>query len=220
MLTCDQTFDCLTDPIHRHNESVEQHLDACPRCRDMADALEPALDLFGEVNEVETWQLPMASGEYELEEQPRVDRAPAGAAPRPWARGYKRSTRLHNDGLTIAVFLVLISTMAAALVNVGRDDESAAAVAIQLPPNCQRTEPTKSDADNVIAGCVACHLKMAALADMEPMHRQHAQTLVNRCVECHLEIAMHSTDTDVAISRTADPASHSLLANCLFGRGS
>jgi hypothetical protein len=152
MLTCDQTFDCLTDPIHRHNESVEQHLDACPRCRDMADALEPALDLFGEVNEVETWQLPMASGEYELEEQPRVDRA--------------------------------------------------------------------SDADNVIAGCVACHLKMAALADMEPMHRQHAQTLVNRCVECHLEIAMHSTDTDVAISRTADPASHSLLANCLFGRGS
>jgi len=214
MLTCDQIFDCLTDPIHRHNESVEQHLDACPRCRDMADALEPALDLF---DEVETWQLPMASGEYGLEEQPRVERAPTGAAPRPWARGYKRPTRIHNDGLTIAVFLVLVSTMAAALVNVGRDDESVPAVAIQLPPNCQRTEATKSEADNVVAGCVACHLKMAALADMEPMQRQHAQTLVNRCVECHLEIAMHTTDSDVAIVDAGNGSESRLLASCLFG---
>ena len=107
--------------------------------------------------------------------------------------------------------------MAAALVNVGRDDESAPAVAIQLPPNCQRTEATTSDADNVIAGCVACHLKMAALADMEPMQRQHAQTLVNRCVECHLEIAMHTTDSDVAIANAGSRSESSLLASCLFG---
>ena len=106
--------------------------------------------------------------------------------------------------------------MAAALVNVGRDDESAAAVAIQLPPNCQSSETTTSEADNVVAGCVACHLKIAALADMEPMQRQHAQTLVNRCVECHLEIAMHTSDSDVTIADARNGSGTHLLASCLF----
>lgn len=219
MLTCDQTFDCLTDPIHRHSESVELHLDSCPRCRDMADALEPALDLFEESGDIETWQLPLSSGEPELEEQLR--RAPTDAAPRPWSREHTRRTRTGNDGLTVAIFLVLVSTMAAALVNVGKDDDSAPAVTIQLPPNCQRTEATESDADNVVSGCVACHLKIESLASMEPMQRHNATALVQRCVQCHLDITMHMADTEVAISAPDDSSGpHGLLGHCLFGSAS
>jgi hypothetical protein len=45
-MNCDQAFDCLTDSRRRHSAELERHLAACPRCRQMHDTLEPALDLF------------------------------------------------------------------------------------------------------------------------------------------------------------------------------
>lgn len=215
MLNCDQTFDCLTDPIHRHSEDVERHLESCPRCRDMADILEPALDLFDESLDNGIWDLPLSSGEYGLEQQPLADRAPTGAASRPWSSQLPRRRRVRDEGLTVAVFLVLVASLAAALVNVGNHDESAAAVAITLPANCQRTEATESAADNVIAGCVACHLKMESLADMEPMQREHAQSLVQKCATCHLDMTVRPGEQIVLAD--AGDSSQGLLSVCLFG---
>ena len=45
-MNCDQAFDCLTDSRRRHSAELERHLANCPRCRQMHDTLEPALDLF------------------------------------------------------------------------------------------------------------------------------------------------------------------------------
>ena len=50
-MNCDQAFDCLTDSRRRHSADLERHLAACPRCRQMHDTLEPALDLFDGVVE-------------------------------------------------------------------------------------------------------------------------------------------------------------------------
>lgn len=213
MLNCDQTFDCLTDPIHRHSADVEQHLASCPRCRDMAEILEPALDLFDESIDGESWDLPMQSSEYGLDPQPHTDRAPA-AASRPWASRPNRRTRVRDEGLTVAVFLVLAATLAAALVNVGSNDGSNA-VAITLPPNCQRTESTEAEADNVIAGCVACHLKMESLAEMDTVQRRHAQSLVQKCATCHLDMAAEPATT--VMMADAGDATQGVLSVCLFG---
>lgn len=45
-MNCDEAFEHLTDPARRERESLQWHLDMCPRCRQMRDVLEPALDLF------------------------------------------------------------------------------------------------------------------------------------------------------------------------------
>jgi hypothetical protein len=46
-MNCDDAFDFLTDPSRRDSAALLAHLERCPRCRQMRDVLEPALDLFG-----------------------------------------------------------------------------------------------------------------------------------------------------------------------------
>ena len=42
-MNCDDAFDCLTDPRSSRRGELARHLQACPRCREMADTLSPAL---------------------------------------------------------------------------------------------------------------------------------------------------------------------------------
>jgi len=42
-MNCDQAFECLTDSETGDDSALQDHLDHCPRCRDMAEILEPAL---------------------------------------------------------------------------------------------------------------------------------------------------------------------------------
>ena len=46
MMNCDQAFDCLTDAARRHSDELKQHLDLCPRCRQMQEVLSPAINLL------------------------------------------------------------------------------------------------------------------------------------------------------------------------------
>ena len=62
-MNCDQAFDALTDNNLRDSNELTQHLDSCPRCRDMADMLDPALDLFADVLETSGEFEPSASSE-------------------------------------------------------------------------------------------------------------------------------------------------------------
>lgn len=51
MINCDQSFDLLTrgrPPAEVDEFRLEQHLEHCPSCRRLADALRPAIDLFQE----------------------------------------------------------------------------------------------------------------------------------------------------------------------------
>ncbi len=42
-MNCDQAFECITDPTVVGDDALDAHLQNCPRCRDMAEILEPAL---------------------------------------------------------------------------------------------------------------------------------------------------------------------------------
>jgi hypothetical protein len=230
-MNCDQAFDALTDQSQRDSDALILHLDSCPRCRDMADMLDPALDLFGDVLQ--------ASGEFEaptqpesfetdysatLESRPNSESSPSSkprTANRPWLQTSQRRAASQRDGFRVAAFLMLIAVMTAAMVNVergGRND----AVAISLPADCQRSSETESSSDNVIAGCVACHLNTESLATLQPTQKTHARRLVQRCVTCHLDmttdqyLAELTSDTHKA-SKLTTPFQ---LASCLFGRSS
>ncbi len=61
-MTCDQAFDCLTDPEQRYSVELERHLAACPRCRNMHETLEPALDLFDEIIAEPGASAPLSAG--------------------------------------------------------------------------------------------------------------------------------------------------------------
>lgn len=228
-MNCDQAFDALTDNKLRNSDALIEHLDSCPRCRDMADMLDPALDLFDDVLE--------ASGEYdslslsdgpanEYSEKLSPARSPEnspstrpGTASRPWLMTSHRRAASQRDGLRVAAFLMLIAVMMAAMVNIersGRND----AVAISLPSDCQRSTTTESSSDNVVAGCVACHLRTASLASLEPAQRVHARQLVQRCVSCHLDMTtdqyMAELSRDTQTGTESEPSFQ--LASCLFGR--
>ncbi|MGZ0170463.1 MAG: hypothetical protein ACKVHE_12965 [Planctomycetales bacterium] len=228
-MNCDQAFDALTNNYLRNSDVLIQHLDGCPRCRDMADMLDPALDLFGDVLE--------ASGEYEapaaseafaddysnkLEPASETENSPSTrprTASRPWLQTSQRRPASQRDGFRVAAFLMLIAVLMAAMVNVERGSRNDA-VAISLPADCQRSSTTESSSDNVVAGCVACHLNAQSLAGLQPTQRAHARQLVQRCVSCHLDM---TTDQYLAeLSRDAQSGSQSEpsfeLASCLFGR--
>ena len=228
-MNCDQAFDALTDNKLRNSNELILHLDSCPRCRDMADMLDPALDLFTDVLE--------ASGEFanstlpenfgnefsdNAESAPTAEQAPSTrprTASRPWLQTSQRRAASQRDGLRVAAFLMLIAVMMAAMVNVergGRND----AVAISLPADCQRSTNTESSSDNVVAGCVACHLKAESLAALQPTQRAHARQLVQRCVSCHLDMTTDQYVAELSADTTGElkSAPSFQLASCLFGR--
>lgn len=229
-MNCDQAFEALTDTKLRDSAPLIRHLDQCPRCRDMADMLDPALDLFGEVVEArEEWEptsLEAASEDRASDstylrtpDRQKAERSRPVVPSRPWLNYSGRRSTAQKDGLRVAAFLMVIAVMMAAMVNVGRNSQSNA-VAVSLPESCQRSEPTESTADNVLAGCVACHLKAESLASLQPQQQTRATQLVQRCVTCHLDM---TTDHYLAeLESTAPLAVESTstlhLTTCLFGR--
>ena len=230
-MNCDQAFDALTNNSLRNSDELIQHLDRCSRCQDMADMLDPALNLFDDVLEVSgEFEAPAPSEEFVDEYSNCIDQVSdtenssstkPRTASRPWLQTSQRRAAAQRDGFRVAAFLMLIAVLMAAMVNIERGSRYDA-VTISLPADCQRSTTTESSSDNVVAGCVACHLRTASLADLEPAHRVHARQLVQRCVNCHLDL---TTDQYLAdLSRDAqigDKSRSSVqLASCLFGRNS
>jgi hypothetical protein len=234
-MNCDQAFDALTDTKRRGSDALTEHLDHCPRCRDMAEMLDPALDLFGEVvgagDERESGPISgtvsedrsggrtrSPNSESPLTE-PKAESARPGVRYRPWLSTSQRRATSQQDGLRVAAFLMLIAVTMAAMVNVERGSRNDA-VAISLPENCQRSEATESTSDNVVAGCVACHLHVDSISELQPSQKKHAIQLVQRCVSCHLEMTAAQHLADLAPeSATVSSSNDSLqLAACLFGR--
>lgn len=234
-MNCDQAFDALTDTKLRDSDALIEHLDTCPRCRDMSELLDPALDLFGEVVDAgDEWEPGPITGAVSEEragsgtrsqnsEMPLTESKAESTRPgirnRPWLTTSQRRAASQQDGLRVAVFLLLIAVMMAAMVNVERGSRNDA-VAISLPDSCQRSEETESASDNVVAGCVACHLRVESLSELQPFQRKHATQLVQRCVSCHLDMTTVQHLAELAPeSSTAKESTHSLqLAACLFGR--
>lgn len=235
-MNCDQAFDCLTDRQKRDSGDLLEHLSECPRCRDMAELLEPAVDLLADVAdsnfEVDPYE-PGRPGDNSYRDsidseasQPkratssRVERLSSRIASRPWMKQPGMKASRHRDSLRIAAFLMCIAVLSAAMVNVGRDDESNA-LAISLPADCQRSTPTEAGPDSVVAGCVACHLRMESLAGLPTVRKEHAQQLVQTCVQCHLDMTAsdrHVAELDSGVHGASGEQSPLQMASCLFRR--
>lgn len=191
-MNCDHAFDCLTDPARRNDEALQSHLDDCPRCRDMAEVLSPALDLFGDaITETSGFTGPWSQPDDTEQNNP----APPVALPRhaarktaaaPWKSKSKRRSAIRTEGLKVALFMMVIVAFTVALAGVGVGERRNPGVTVTLPDDCQRSEPTDAAAKTVVAGCVSCHVGLNELSELTIARRKQAQSLVQRCVTCHL----------------------------------
>ncbi len=153
-MNCDQAFDCLTDSHRRSSAELERHLAGCPRCRQMHDTLEPALDLFdGVVEEPDLSGLvrdsrPMVSTESrQFAEQ---------TAARLVATGGSRQRRGNWPGFVRYAAIFLFG--AGALLGLG------AAQDLFREPGCTYRSRSlirwgTDQSDAVVARCLECHLR-------------------------------------------------------------
>lgn len=232
-MNCDQAFDALTDISQRNHRELCRHLDDCARCRDMADLLDPALNLFGDVTDRSSdgdagTHADFYSDAYSDETSPaQGDHADGsqssksvshGLRHEPWlSRGHRR-IRPRQDGLKVAAFLMLIAVMMAAIVNVERGP-GRGTITVSLPENCLRNQTAETAPEQLIAGCVSCHLNSTSMSSLPTWQRSQATQLVQRCVSCHLEMSaeQHLAELHPASPASSPSNSSVQLASCLFG---
>ena len=236
-MNCDLAFDCLTDPARRDSGELNDHLAQCPRCRDMAEALEPAIDLLSEVSSPETASLDGASfeGAHSLGEQPAASPAPRRQASpldgrltapvkpsnepawpsAPWHTESQR--RLQRSLVTwqILAGIAGLSCVLAAVTLLRQSDQQMLA-AHQPPDECQRAEPTEASASTVVAGCVACHTLEDTLRLIADSKQAPVKTALTRCVACHVS----SPPTETASAASGDHKQDGIptLLACEFPR--
>jgi hypothetical protein len=221
-MNCDLAFDCLTDSARRDCAELAKHLARCPRCRDMAEALEPAIDLLSEVSAHESASADASSfagagGSVEPEGkliEPRRQASPLNGrltAPvrpsnepawpnAPWHTESQRRLQRRLVTWQILAGIAGLTCVLTAVTQLRHSDQQALAA---LPTNteCRRAEPTEASASTVVAGCVACHTLEESLQLIAESKRNHVQTTLTRCVACHV-----SSPSKDAVS--ADATSH------------
>ncbi len=206
-MNCDLAFDCLTDPARRDCAELAEHLAHCPRCRDMAEALEPAIDLLSEVSAPESASADAVSfagagGSAELDAkaiEPRRQASPldgrltAPVKPSnepawPNAPWHTESQRRLQRRLVTWQILAGIAGLTCVLTAVTqlRESDQLALAALPTTTECQRAEPTEASASTVVAGCVACHTLEESLQLIAESKRDQVQTTLTRCVACHV----------------------------------
>jgi hypothetical protein len=213
-MNCDLAFDCLTDPARRQCAELTEHLTRCPRCRDMAEALEPAIDLLSEVSSTETVSADAASfdnagslGEPAATSlEPRRQSSPLdgrltapvkspGDPARPTAPWHTESHRRLQRRLVTWQLLAGIAGLACVLtaVTLLRQSDRQSLAALQVRAECQRATTTEASASTVVAGCVACHTLEESLQLIAESRRERVQTALTRCVACHVSQPAHAT---------------------------
>lgn len=194
-MNCDQAFDCLTDPQHRDLDALQCHLDACSRCRDLAEALQPALTLFDEASS-DFGCLPSAPEIHCSDEVSRaVPRSAQSRHASKWASAaydaaLQSHSHRHKEGAKIAVVLLLIGAFTAALAHVGRESSGPLAQVAEVGgESClrERLDATTESAP-ALAACLACHLDSAESRKFNLEARQNVQRIVKSCVVCHLDM--------------------------------
>lgn len=132
LVSCDHVFDILTrGPFptgHSSDEAVEQHLRVCHDCRQLAEALRPAVELLHEaVARDESLALPEYQGSLPVASRRRA--AAVADEPRPLSLGMRkvhprqprgpRKSHLNYARLTGAIRLLAASILIGALVTLG-----------------------------------------------------------------------------------------------------
>ena len=191
-MNCDQAFESLTDPALRDATALQRHLHDCPRCRDLADALEPALHLFEDAGHATS--LP----EYEDWSSGYCDEPRSPAKPRrqiSWnnpaelrAIDAQRRRTAWREGFKVAAILLAIGAFTAGIANIAHDSTSPLARVGEISSDaCFRLNIDSTEAAPTLAACVACHVDQSEAAKLSHQAQAKAQQIVQRCVVCHLE---------------------------------
>ncbi|MHC4876587.1 MAG: hypothetical protein ACYTGL_08815 [Planctomycetota bacterium] len=226
-MNCDHAFECLTDPARRESQALAIHLESCPRCRDMADTLSPALDLFDESTFASRETVvPLQSIEHVSEghvrpatvSQPATEAAQARDAAWPNAPWHTEAQRRLKRRLVTWQILAGVAglTCVLAAITLLRHSDQSAMIAMQTDRNCQRAESTTKTASTVVSGCVACHTLEDTLQLIAASRRSDAQATVARCVTCHLDKPRRPAPAADGLHASADETSSTTLIACQF----
>ena len=203
-MNCDEAFDHLTDPVRRHSHELRRHIQACRRCRQMQQTLEPALALFDQTGQADP-NTRMADGDVSpaadsdaattrhLLSSESVRLAEDSAArlkPRRWLKRFAgRSVLPYAATFLIGVF-VAMGVMALPFADGDRDSSATVKWNSKecLWQHRDRAAPTSaSSARSVVLVCVDCHLKLAEEShSVASTIQKVSQPVVSNCVSCHL----------------------------------
>jgi hypothetical protein len=186
-MNCDQAFDALTSRGASSNEALNQHLEACPRCRDMADVLSPALELFAPAAFEEA-----AATAGEFADSPAL---PTAGSPHvsgadwidtaPWRNNVRSARRARRDGLKIVGAVVLVAVLTVAFAKIGRDTPQSGFVSPLAAAECIRESTEPMPSEQAVAACVSCHLQLTTKQLEQPARIKSQKTILS-CVDCHM----------------------------------
>lgn len=154
-MNCDHAFDLMTDPVLDDCAELHEHLNECPRCRQMYETLSPALGLFGSSGngfDTASADEAAAAGGVEIAERLAVRLAqepPAGPAP------VRPRRALQAWACVLAGGLVLVSAIGLTAFRSGAPAVPSAAD--QCTWLHREAVPTDQRAEAVVLSCVACH---------------------------------------------------------------
>lgn len=196
-MNCDQAFDALTSRGASENEALASHLASCPRCRDMADVLSPALELFAPATLEEQ---SAASGETV---EPAVSRSSSTSAPEsgdwidqaPWRSNVQSARHARRDGLKIVGAVALVALLTVGFASIGRDGSSGFLSSVAAA-ECIRDSTEAIPAEKAVAACVSCHLQLTESQLTEPAQVK-AEAAILKCVDCHM-----ASDSDLQLAST------------------
>lgn len=213
-MNCDQVFDILTRGPFPSGAStdhaVERHLGCCHECRQLAEALRPAVELFHEsIDAVESADLPGYRGTLA---PPATSPTTTATLVRPAAIGallrpsWRASSPARATALRLAAAGVLLGAVCVLLFGLGRggaaDKDSSLAVAaaqpresfhaelqtlmtaFDVPEHCLHPDSeTFEAAHGRVQCCTRCH------ADAHPnapqLDESHLAELTRSCQVCH-----------------------------------
>jgi len=235
-MKCDTAFEYMTDADLRNSDELEQHLDRCPRCRQMQDTLAPALELFGdncfaEYQEANGLSFSANEVDYESADVDGKRTAPfltqdavrlaeeVAERLRPQREigvtAGSRSFRLVMRGVAAAVIALLASAVIFSLDTEPR--QTAGSFRVDSA-NCWWHHADsklmhQASAETTILGCLECHnssVQPAEKTNEEPKIRtSHSKVLA--CVSCHQGTISEQLNTLSLDQVDADP-----LVSCLW----
>lgn len=151
MIHCDQAFDCMTDASRRESPELAAHLDSCPRCREMAETLSPAIEFLS--GPVPPWM----QGEAVTRSE-----APSAAATLVARQAGRRLSREgRNPFRRASAYLLFAFGGAAAAIAAMAIVPPRGAAAVDPPDVCawkHRDLTPERDARTMTLSCVVCHL--------------------------------------------------------------
>lgn len=177
-MNCDQAFESLTDPVRNGDAELQDHLDHCPRCRDMAVILEPALGFVNNSGEgtwaPSPWEFAVPSSEQTsppfLSDQ--AVRVAEDAATRLLANHHRERRAQRNRWLALTILAPIV----------------AMALYLTKPePHRARAGVDYSPSGPALGVCTRSSIAAAAAeVDDAPNREASAYEVVMACNACHL----------------------------------